>query len=69
MLVQNTERYVGKKDACRILGVAPSTIVRWSDPESKYYKPGIPENQNKGGHWKLWLPALLEWMRRRTSQT
>ena len=59
MLEKNTERYVQKKEACGILGIARATFDRWRK------KPGFPENRNPDGRCLFWLPDLLNWMAQR----
>lgn len=61
MLERNKERYVQKKEACVILGVARATIDRW---RLQYDDFPRSHNPNPKGRCLFRLSELLDWMAR-----
>ena len=59
------ERYVSRRELRTLLPVSDMTIWRWMrDPEVAFPRP-VKLGRNGRNFW--WLPAILDWQRRRAA--
>ena len=64
---RSDQRYISRREVRKIFPVSDMTIWRWTqDPQIAFPKP-VKLGRNGRNFW--WLPAILEWERRRTANS
>ena len=63
--VRDTQRYVSRRELRRLFPVSDMTIFRWTRDSRVAFPRPVKLGPSGRNFW--WLPAILEWERRRTA--
>jgi hypothetical protein len=62
---QADQRYIGRRELRRLYPVSDMTTWRWTHDPDVAFPAAVKLRQNGRNFW--WLPAILEWERRRAN--
>ena len=61
--MDHPNKQIKASEVCEIIRIAPATLNRWVDPDSKWYRPGFPPPRRyPNAYVRFWyLGEIFAW--------